>query len=121
VSIESISRPVTPNTTAAEKRTSPAADNNSIDPFEEIGGQEGSVDDMAVDDTDHNGNQQWRKRREVKLRVAASVKTRVVKVVWQIRVMMVKWERRVMTVAWLGDPTDAIRRLGAFSLSDMCY
>ncbi len=58
VSIESISRPVTPNTTAAEKRTSPAADNNSIDPFEEIGGQEGSVDDMAVDDTDHNGNQQ---------------------------------------------------------------
>ncbi len=36
VGIESISRPATPNATAAEKRTSPAADSNSVDPFKEI-------------------------------------------------------------------------------------
>jgi hypothetical protein len=63
VSIESISRPATPNATAAEKTTSPAADNNSVDPFAEVRGQEGNPDEMALDDTDDNGNGDEKKKR----------------------------------------------------------
>jgi hypothetical protein len=61
--IASISCPATPYATAAEKRTSPAADNNSVDPFAEIGGQEGNPDDTAVDDTDDDGNGNKKKKR----------------------------------------------------------
>ncbi len=56
VGIESISRPATPNATAAEKRTSPAGNNNSVDPLVEIGGQEGNPDNTDGDDTDDNGD-----------------------------------------------------------------
>jgi hypothetical protein len=58
VGIKSISRPATPNATAAEKRTSPAGNNNSVDPLAlvEIGGQEGNLDDIDGDDTDDDGN-----------------------------------------------------------------
>ncbi len=63
VGIESISCPVTPNGTATEKRTSPAADKNSIDPFFEIGGQEGNLDNKTGDYTDDDGNGNKKKER----------------------------------------------------------
>jgi hypothetical protein len=56
VGIESISCPATPNATVAEKRTSPAGDNNSVDPLVEIRGQEGDPEDNNGDDTNDNGN-----------------------------------------------------------------
>jgi hypothetical protein len=59
VGIESISRPATPNDTAAEKRTSIADDNITDDLLGEIGvigGQEGNLDDTNGDVTDEDGN-----------------------------------------------------------------
>jgi hypothetical protein len=66
VGIESISRPATPNDTAAEKRTSTAGDNNTVDPLVEIGvigGQEGNPDDTGSDDTDDDGKGNEKKIR----------------------------------------------------------
>jgi hypothetical protein len=56
VGIESIGWSAAPNTTVAEKRTSPAGDDNSVDPLAEIGGQEGNPDDTNGDDTDDDGD-----------------------------------------------------------------
>ncbi len=65
VGIESISCPATPNATAAEKRTSPAADNNRVDSFLEIRGQESNLNNTARarDDTDDNGIGNKKKER----------------------------------------------------------
>ncbi len=56
VGIGSISRPATPNATVAEKRTTPAGNNNSIDSLADIGGQEGNPDGTDGDDTDDDGD-----------------------------------------------------------------
>ncbi len=56
VGIESISCPAIPNATAAEKRTSSAGDNNTVDPLVEIRGQEGNPDNINGDDTDADSN-----------------------------------------------------------------
>ncbi len=56
---EHISRPVTPNDTAVEKRTSKTDNNNTVDPMVEIGGiggQEGNPDNTKSDDTNDDGN-----------------------------------------------------------------
>jgi hypothetical protein len=65
--IGSISSPATPTATAlAEKTTSPAADANSVDPFAEIGGEEGNPDDPVMDGTAEDGNEKTKrsKRRQ---------------------------------------------------------
>ncbi len=56
VGIEIISCLATPNATAAEKRTSPAGNNNSVDLLVEFGGQEGNPDDTNGDDTENDGD-----------------------------------------------------------------
>jgi hypothetical protein len=63
VSTESISHPATLNATGAEKRTSPAGDNNSIDPLVEIGGQEGNPENADGDDADDNGDGNEKKKK----------------------------------------------------------
>ncbi len=59
VGIDSISRPTTPNDTAAEKRTSIAGNNNFdnlLGEIQVIGGQDGNPDNTNGDVTDEDGN-----------------------------------------------------------------
>ncbi len=78
VGIESISRPATPNDTAAENRTSTAGNNNSVDPLVEIGGiggQEGNPDNTDEDDTDDDGD--GNKKKTMSKRQKSPVKSKI--------------------------------------------
>ncbi len=66
VGIGSISRPATPTATAAEKKTTPAADDNIVDPFAEIGGDKGNPNNPAMDDTADNGNKKRKRSKRQK-------------------------------------------------------
>jgi hypothetical protein len=73
VGIESISHPTIPNATAAEKKTSPAGNNNSIDLLVEIGWQEGNLyntdRDHAGDDGDGNKKNERSKRQKTPMKL----------------------------------------------------
>ncbi len=77
VGIESISCPATPHDTAAEKQTSTAGNNNSVDPLVEIGGigeQEGNADDTNGNDTDDDSN--GNKKKTMSKRQKSPVKSK---------------------------------------------
>jgi hypothetical protein len=61
VGIESNGHPAAPNITVAENRTSPAGDNNSVDPLAEIGGQDSNPDDTNGDETNDDGDGNMKK------------------------------------------------------------